>query len=175
MHFHTYVLLRSNGGTMQPFPPSILEELRKCLWQSWKISCWPAWLWLSVKTSKHKFQTSFFEREKKSVLAQRERIFQIINWPTQYKIKLWKCFPKMKDVKNTGFWAFQLQHCWNKLTTAARGRISRFPSFIRPKLLPRRLNQSMKEDAYAALVSRSNIIYCGHPACVHKKISVNIH
>ena len=45
---------------------SILEELPTCLWQSWKIGCWSAWLLLNIEilTSKVKFQTFFCQREK---------------------------------------------------------------------------------------------------------------
>ena len=50
---------------------SILEELPTCLWQSWKISCWSAWLLLNIEilTSKVKFQTFFLQREKNDSFA----------------------------------------------------------------------------------------------------------
>ena len=49
----------------------------------------------------------FSRRGKKMIVSPaRNTTFFILNWPTQYKMILSKCFPKMKNVKNTGF-----QHC----------------------------------------------------------------
>ena len=107
----------------------MFQQLPKCLWQGWKVSCWPAWVWLSMHMLPQNTNSQLFSRREKklSVSPRRKRICWILNWPTQYKMNLWKCLRKMKNVKNTGFWAFQLQHGWKKLTTVAGRRVSRFP------------------------------------------------
>ena len=107
----------------------MFQQLPKCLWQGWKVSCWPAWVWLSMHMLPQNTNSQlFFPTWKKlSISPRRKRICWILNWPTQYKMNIWKCLRKMKKVKNTGFWAFQLQHGWKKLTTVARRRVSRFP------------------------------------------------
>ena len=91
----------------------------------------PAWVWLSMHMLPQNTNSQLFSRREKklSVSPRRKRICWILNWPTQYKMNLWKRLRKMKNMKNKGFWAFQLQHGWKKLTTVAGRRVSRFPCF----------------------------------------------
>ena len=96
---------RKSLGVGAKLPVEFHLGIPKCLRQSWeKMLLSRLGMGFLGSTGISKLVS---RRGKKMIVSPaRNTTFFILNWPTQYKMILSKCFPKMKNVKSTGF-----QHC----------------------------------------------------------------
>ena len=84
---------------------------------------------VEAKCFHHKFHSGW---QKMIVSPARSTTFFILNWPTQYKMILSKCLPKMKNVKKTkktGFSAFHLENEIKKDVDSCRAASQSIPLF----------------------------------------------
>ena len=122
---------RKSLGVGAKLPVEFHLGIPKCLRQSWEkmlLSRLGMGFFGSTGISK-----LVSRRGKKMIVSPaRNTTFFILNWPTQYKMILSKCLPKMKNVKKTkktGFSAFHLENEIKKDVDSCRAASQSIPLF----------------------------------------------